>query len=94
MKFILQQKQDMYFNVHCCSTEPGPQVPPQDGPLYGGWTTGQPLDVWRTLSFRGYSGKCLQVSACNAECIINVIKHLRYYCMYAYVHAHVLSLHV
>lgn len=40
-------------------TEPGPQVPPQDGTLSGVWTTGQPLDVWRAFSDRGNSGKCL-----------------------------------
>lgn len=60
-----KNKKCIHIYVHCCSTEPGPQVPPQNGPLYGGWTTGEPLDVWRTRSFRGHSGKCLQVGACN-----------------------------
>ena len=45
----------------CSSTEPSPQVPPQNGSLYGVWTAGLPLDVWRAFSVRGHSGKCLQV---------------------------------
>ncbi len=55
------QHTQTHIHMHCCSTEPGPQVPPQDGPLSGVWTTGQPLDVWRALSVGGHSGKCLQV---------------------------------
>lgn len=49
------------IHKHSCFTEPGPQVPPQDGPLPCVWTSGQPLDVWRTLSVRGHSRKYLQV---------------------------------
>ena len=50
-----------HSHVHCLSAEPGPQVPPQDGPLSAVWSSGQSLDVWRTLSVRGHPGKCLQV---------------------------------
>lgn len=60
-KFLNPNTHKHTLIVHCCSAEPGPQVPPQDGTLSGVWTAGQPLDVWRTLSVRGHSGKCLQV---------------------------------
>lgn len=50
-----------HIHMCCSSTEPGPQVPPPNGSLYGVWTTGLPLDVWRAFSVRGHSGKCLQV---------------------------------
>lgn len=43
------------------STEPGPQVPPPDGPFSSVWAPGEPLDVWRPLSLRGHPGKRLQV---------------------------------
>lgn len=61
-----------HIHTHCCSTEPGPQVPAQDGSLSSGWTTGQPLDVWRIVSVRGHSGKCLQVGT-RCHCIVFVV---------------------
>lgn len=50
-----------WFPTFTVCTEPRTQVSPEDGPFSGVGTSGQPLDVWRALSFRGHSRKCLQV---------------------------------